>query len=83
MNFGQAVEILKTGGKVARSGWNGKGMWVRRVDLYTDSEFRIQEINPSIGTFMPFFVIFSFGNLNTWVPSISDVQAEDWEVVNL
>jgi hypothetical protein len=28
MNIGQAVEALKLGMKVARSGWNGKGMWI-------------------------------------------------------
>ena len=27
MNFGQAIEQLKDGKKVARGGWNGKGMW--------------------------------------------------------
>lgn len=26
--FGQAVECLKRGFKVARKGWNGKGMWL-------------------------------------------------------
>ena len=29
MNFGQAIEKLKEGKKVARKGWNGKGMWIR------------------------------------------------------
>ena len=28
MNFGQAIEQLKQGDKVARKGWNGKGMWL-------------------------------------------------------
>jgi len=28
MNFGQAIEALKTGQRVARAGWNGKGMFV-------------------------------------------------------
>ena len=28
MNFGQAIEKMKTGSKAARSGWNGKGMWI-------------------------------------------------------
>jgi len=28
MNFGQAIEALKEGQKVAREGWNGKGMWI-------------------------------------------------------
>ena len=28
MNFGKAIEELKTGKKVCRSGWNGKGQYV-------------------------------------------------------
>jgi hypothetical protein len=28
MNFGQAIEALKEGKKVAREGWNGKGMYL-------------------------------------------------------
>lgn len=28
MNFGHALEMLKRGHRVARSGWNGKGMWL-------------------------------------------------------
>ena len=28
LNFGQAIEALKRGEKVAREGWNGKGMWI-------------------------------------------------------
>lgn len=32
MNFGQALEALKSGAKVAREGWNGKGMFIYLVD---------------------------------------------------
>lgn len=83
MNFGQAIEALKLGKKVARAGWNGKGLWVRRIDLYSDAEFQVREINPCVGTFMPFFVIYNPGDgkLNTWVASVSDTQAEDWSIV--
>lgn len=28
MNFGQAIEHVKAGGLVSRSGWNGKGMFI-------------------------------------------------------
>jgi len=31
MNFGQALEALKRGERVAREGWNGKGMWLALV----------------------------------------------------
>jgi len=28
MNFGEAIEALKSGKRVRRAGWNGKGMWL-------------------------------------------------------
>ena len=28
MNFGQAISAMKDGERVAREGWNGKGMWI-------------------------------------------------------
>ena len=28
MNFGKALEELKNGNKIAREGWNGKGMYI-------------------------------------------------------
>lgn len=28
LNFGHAIESLKMGKRVARAGWNGKGMWL-------------------------------------------------------
>jgi hypothetical protein len=31
MNFGSALEALKSGMKVSRSGWNGKKMWLSLV----------------------------------------------------
>ena len=36
MNFGQAIEALKEGKKVARAGWNGKGMF---IFLFSESSF--------------------------------------------
>lgn len=28
MNFGQAIEALKSGQRVSRDGWNGRNMWL-------------------------------------------------------
>lgn len=36
-SFGHAIELLKSGKKVARSGWNGKGMWLTFVKPYSDA----------------------------------------------
>jgi len=41
MNFGQAIELIKSGGKAAREGWNGKGMY---IFLFSESSFCTREI---------------------------------------
>jgi len=77
MTFGLAIEALKMGKKVARAGWNGKGMYVRFVKdwTYTDGIDGNRKCNP----------LFTIKNVNesvsTWVPSINDALAEDWQVV--
>lgn len=71
-NFGDALKALKDGKKLARSGWNGKGLYVQ-YRIAKDHEHAIIE---------PFFVITNkLNSFNTWVPSESDCLAEDWEVV--
>jgi hypothetical protein len=76
MNFGQVLELLKQGIKVARSGWNGKGMWVEKVVLQITSNDSLQFIDN------PCLVLRNVqGKYNTWIPSITDLFAEDWEIV--
>lgn len=71
MNFGAALEVLKARGKVTRRGWNGKDMY---VEMNTGGDYEFSEIHP-------FFVIKNVANtFNTWVPSVSDILAEDWSV---
>lgn len=35
LNFGQALQALQSGKKVAREGWNGKGMFLVQVPAYS------------------------------------------------
>jgi len=72
-DFSWALQMLKRGKRISRAGWNGKGLWVEMAEIYM----------PVIGLDLePFFVIKNVsGTLNTWVPSVSDLLAEDWEVV--
>lgn len=37
MDFGMALNAMKAGKRVARSGWNGKGMWLSLVKPYTEA----------------------------------------------
>jgi hypothetical protein len=72
LNFGEALDVLKVGGKVGRIGWNGKGMYVKKVVLGT---LTTEIDNPCL-------VLKNVkGTFNTWIPSITDLFAEDWEVL--
>ena len=97
MNFGQAIEALKAGKKVARDGWNGKGMWIVLMpSLYlppynTADEFR--KVNDRtakhIGEDVPLDsqpYISMFTATKQWQPgwlaSQSDMLSEDWMIVD-
>jgi hypothetical protein len=91
MNFGQAIEALKEGKKVARSGWNGKGMFLVYVSgsdvapyhgtPYHDSKIidddgRVK-INPHID------MRTATGEMQPgWLASQTDMLADDWSVVD-
>jgi len=77
MNFGEALEALKQGNRVARKGWNGKGMWIAKV---TDCEIPYRGIG--LVRLNPFFVIKNVNEtMSTWVPSVNDCHADDWMIV--
>jgi len=84
MNFGQAVEALKDGKKVARAGWNGKGMFVYYVpaNSYPAQTEIAKETFGQMVQYNPYFAIRNVnGTVSTWVPSVNDCLAEDWEEV--
>lgn len=86
MDFGGALKVLKSGMKVARVGWNGKGMFVFLVDgsSFTVSRPPLLGIYPegTVINYNPHLDIKNVdGSVSTWVPSINDCLAEDWEVV--
>ena len=84
MNFGEAVNNVKNGHKIAREGWNGKGMFViyvpeENIDLTEQQEEIFGASNIILNEH---FLIKNVNNtLSTWVPSINDCLAEDWYVI--
>lgn len=72
MNFGQTIEKLKEGKKVARKGWNGKGMWIR-IQVPTEK---------SKMTLPYIYMKTADDNLVPWLASQTDILAEDWKIVN-
>ena len=84
LTFGMALEALKSGKRVARKGWNGKGMFVYLVPANTyktQTDVAKKEFGESVeyGAYMALKTVS--GVVNTWVPSVSDALAEDWEIV--
>lgn len=84
MDFGQALTALKSGRRVSRSGWNGKGMFVYLVPagIYPARTEAARSIGEQVA-YNPYLAIKNVDDtVSTWVPSINDCLAEDWEVLD-
>lgn len=86
LTFGQAIEALKAGQKVARAGWNGKGMF---LFLVPGSTFQVNRA-PLLGIYPEGTTINYQPHIDMktaqdtvvpWLASQSDVLAEDWTIV--
>ena len=79
MSFGLAIEALKAGKRVARAGWNGKGMWLMFVPTKIADAVSLQYAAlsplPWIGmkTADEHFV--------PWLASQTDMLADDWMIL--
>ncbi len=85
MTFGLAIEALKQGEKVARAGWNGKGMWLSYV-RYSDSVVAETDIHYHLHNVeaegLPWIGMKTADNkFVPWLASQTDVLAKDWEIV--
>lgn len=72
MNFGLALEGLKNGERVARNGWNGKGMWLHLQVVDGNSKMGHNYI----------YMKGADGKLFPWNPNNLDMLAEDWIIVD-
>lgn len=93
MDFGDAIRALKQGSRVAREGWNGKGMWL----AYTPGSefapefakpghaaaFRAKEApNENVRLLPHIDMRAADGSMVIgWLASQTDMLAEDWVVV--
>jgi hypothetical protein len=85
-DFGSAITALKNGYKVAREGWNGKGMFLYHVpankyqftttigESIADSDGKVE-----YGAYIAMKT--AQGNVVPWLASQTDVLAEDWTVI--
>lgn len=72
MSFGVALEFLKSGGRVARRGWNGKGMWLELQRPDAHSKMSLPYI----------FMKTADNHLVPWLASQTDVLGEDWQLAS-
>lgn len=97
MSFGETIEALKIGLAVRRKGWNGKGLFVvKQIPAHitgdiipnmqslpqSAKDILMKRENPHIDYTNQMLIIHPDGRADSWVPSVSDVFAEDWEIVN-
>lgn len=85
MNFGKALEALKNGKKVARTGWNGSGMFAYIVPANAypaNTEAAKSFFGEQPVPYRAYFALKTAqDDVATWVPSGSDILAEDWIIV--
>lgn len=80
MNFGEALELLKKGKKVARKGWNGKKQYIQLATgiSYVSADGKLVNCeHEAIGNKAIAFVGTS-GVQMGWLASQADMLAEDW-----
>jgi hypothetical protein len=86
-DFGHALAVLKSGNRVARAGWNGKGMF---LFLVPGSTFKVNRppllgIYPE-GTEIEYHAHIDMktaqGYVVPWLASQADMLAEDWHAVS-
>ena len=86
LTFGDAIHLMKSGHKVSRAGWNGKGMF---VFLVQGSTFKVNR-PPLLGiyeegteiNYQPHIDMKTVdGTIVPWLASQTDILAEDWGIV--
>ena len=77
LTFGQAIEAMKKGKKVARAGWNGKNM-----HLYLVEKFTYERNDAPTIVHDPFIMMSTVLNsLVPWLASQTDMLSDDWMVI--
>lgn len=96
MNFGQAIEAMKEGKKVAREGWNGKNMFIVLMPGLKLPPYNTQgterKVNDRTAKWIgedtpldsqPYIAMYTAKKQwqPGWLASQPDMLSEDWEIV--
>ena len=77
MDIGEAIKVMRRGGRVQRAGWNGKGLWL---------ELQVPDAHSKM-TLPYVFMCYPEDAQNTpgarvpWLASQTDLLADDWREV--
>lgn len=96
MKFELAIEALRRGEAVTRKGWHGKEMFVvKQIPSFIKEDIipKMQSLpdsakgiimsrtNKTITYENQMLIIHPDGRADSWVPSSSDIFAEDWYIL--
>jgi len=96
LTFGEAIQAMKNGHKVARSGWNGKDMFIVLMSaLYLppyNTQGELRKVNDRTAAWIgvdkpldsqPYIAMFTAkGQWQPgWLANQADILSEDWIVV--
>jgi hypothetical protein len=87
LDIGWAVAVMRTGNRVRRAGWNGKGMYLAfqagypggiPINANTAKATGLPE--GTVCKFLPYIMMRTAqGDFVPWLCSQTDLLAEDWE----
>lgn len=83
LTFGDAIHMLKLGKKVARAGWNGRGLWLELQTPDENSKMTLPYIYMNYPA-TPASDTAPANHINArvpWLASQTDMLAEDWTVI--
>lgn len=67
-DIGWAIQHLRAGNRLRRTGWNGKGMWLALQDAHSKMQLPYVYMNTAQQQLVP------------WLCSQTDLLATDWEI---
>jgi hypothetical protein len=84
LSFGEAIEAMKAGKRLQRSGWNGKGQYVflvKGTDMQNALKYGYGEYlgEPTVVSALAIKTTANQIQIG-WLASQTDMLAEDWEV---
>lgn len=84
MTFGLAIEALRQDKRVARSGWNGKGMWLGLVRGYDYNPDKGKATAYALGCQkLPWIGMKTADDCFVpWLASQTDMLADDWMLID-